>query len=107
MECLPSIRTFISYYKLALDTAADTSNQSGSGSREKHFVSKQVARELVRSIRENCTAIRHSLIDASYGIMNSTLERADVLRKQMGVIQESYNASQLKISKGLSEIESV
>jgi len=39
--------------------------------------------------------------------MNSTLERADVLRKQMGVIQESYNASQLKISKGLSEIESV
>lgn len=107
MDCLPSIRTFISYYKLALDTAADTSNQSGSGSREKHFVSKQVAGELVRSVRENCTAIRHSLIDASYGIMNSTLERADVLRKQIGVIQESCNASHLKISKGLSEIERV
>lgn len=40
-------------------------------------------------------------------IMNSTLERAAVLRKQIGVIQESCNASHMKINKGLSEIESV
>lgn len=107
VECVPSIRSFISYYKLALDTASDKSNQAGSGSKEKQFISKQIAQGLIRSIKDNCSQIQHSLIDSSYMIMNSTLERAAVLRKQIGVIQESCNASHVKINKGLSEIESV
>ncbi len=106
-ECIPLIKTFITYYKLALDTAADMSNQAGSGSREKHFISKQVARGLIQSVRDNCNAIRHSLIDASYGIMNSTLDRAEVLKKQIEIIKDSCQASHNKINKGLSEIESV
>jgi hypothetical protein len=107
IDCIPKIQMFVSFYKLALDEAANKSNQSGSGSKEKHFISKQIARSLIKSIQDNCTAIKHSLIDVSYGIMNSTLDRSGVLGKKMSVIKESCNDSHTKISKGLSEIPKV
>lgn len=107
IQCLPVIKAFVSFYKLALDEASNKSNQSGSGSKEKHFISKQVARGLIKSIRDNCSAVMHSLIDVSYGITNSSLDHSGVLGKKLEVIKESCTASHTRISKGLSEIPGV
>jgi len=107
IECLPGIRTFVSYYRLALEESAMRGNRSGAGPKEKHFVSKTIARGLVKSIQDNCIAIQNSLIDVSYNIMNSTLDRSGILSKKMSVIKDSCNDSHRKISKGLSDIAKV
>jgi hypothetical protein len=107
IECIPTMRIFSAFYRLALEEASNRSNQIGSGSKERHYISRQVARGLIKSIQDNCTAIKHSLIDVSYSIMNSTHDRTGVLAKKMDVIKDSCNASYAKITRGLSEIPKV
>ena len=109
LECIPSIRQFIAQYKLALDVSADKSNQAVTGLRsaESHYISKQIARELARSINDNCNIIEQALADSLNLVGKSTIERSEVLSKKIKLIMDSFNDSVAKIRKGLSEIDTI
>ncbi|OHD63243.1 MAG: hypothetical protein A2176_11705 [Spirochaetes bacterium RBG_13_51_14] len=107
LDCVPVIRGFVKNYKLAMDIAADKSNQAVVRSKERHFIPKKIADGLAQSIRDNCSQLKQALVDSSYNVANSTIDRSGVLTKKITVIRDSCTDSHMRISKGLSEIERI
>jgi hypothetical protein len=109
LGCIPSIRQFIAQYKLALDVSADKSNQAVTGLRfaESHYISKRIAKELIRFINDNCNIIEQALLDSLNIVGQNTIERSEVLSKKIKVIRDSFYDSVAKIRKGLSEIDAI
>jgi hypothetical protein len=104
LERVPDVRRFVSNYKVALDVSANKSNQSGAGSRERHYISKNLAKELIDIVKNNCNKMKQALIESTYNITSGSYDKSGVLVKKISLIKESCNDSYVKINKGLSEI---
>ncbi len=110
LACVPSIQQFVSRYKLALVASTDKKGRlfsgSGQSSREDQYIPKRIAKELAETIYDNCHKIRQSLNDAFYDASKTRIsDPSGILSKKIRLIIESFEASSVKITKGLSQIE--
>ena len=109
LECVPSMKEFIKIYQMAIEVSSQKSNQSEANimSGEKHYISKNIAENLIQSIQNNCNAISNALVDSTYNVSSSSVDKSGVLAKKIEIIKESCFESFNKISRGLSEIDEI
>jgi len=103
--CVADINNFISTYKRALEIASIKSNRSEASviSREKQFVSKNMANELIEIIIVTSTNIQDALINTALNAGSISFYRG-VLTKKIKIIQDSFNNTFERIKKGLEKI---
>lgn len=104
MTMLPPVRTFIQLYASALDVSEHPRNQTTDRKGSQQFISRSMARDLIESIKITSAAVRSALVDASYKVVNSTMDKNGVLGKKLEILKEAWNETHLKISKGLSNM---
>ena len=107
-ESVVQVNKFIEMYKRGLEIAAMKSNRSESKvlSQEKHYISKNMAMDLIQTITAISKSVQQALIDSSYNAA-SLAGKGSVLLKKIKIIQDSFNNSFVKITKGLSTIDTV
>jgi len=73
--CIPTMREFIKHYQLAIDVSSEKSNQSGGGVLvgRKVFYIKNIAGNLIQSIKDNCTVVRNALIDSTHKLSGKSI----------------------------------
>lgn len=103
-DMLPAVKEFIEDYSQALAVSEHTTNQITDRKGTQQYISRPLARDLVQSIRDNSSAVRSALVDTAYKIGNSSLDKSGVLAKKIAILQEAWNETHAKISKGLSEM---
>ncbi len=103
IEAVPSMKYFIAQYSLALDVSGHATNQATDRKGTQQYISRQMARDLIQSIKDTSAAVRGGLVDTTYNVANSSLDKSGVLAKKIGILKESWNETHAKISKGLSE----
>lgn len=107
MAIVPSVQEFARLYAAALDVSEDRRNQTSDRKGTQQFISREMARDLVRAIKDNCVVVRSGLDNASYKINMSSFDRAGVLAKKISILKESCNETHQRINKGLVEIGTV
>lgn len=107
LALLPAIQEFIGRYVNALETASEKTNQAAASllSGEKHYISKEIAGDLIESIRRNCDGVKSALIELSYNAGSSSYNRSGVLSKKIDILKDSCSSSCAKIGKGISEMD--
>jgi len=103
-DMLPAVKEFTRNYSQALAVSEHRSNQITDRKGTRLYISRQMARELIQSIKDNSAAVRSALVDTAYKINNSSLDKSGVLGKKIAILQEAWNETHAKISKGLSEM---
>ncbi len=106
IDMLSPVKEFITNYSLAFSVSEHATNQVADRKGTQQYISRQMARDLIQSIKENSAAVRGALVDTSYKITNSSLDKSGVLGKKISILQEAWNETHAKISKGLSDIGS-
>lgn len=109
IECIPEIKEFARVYRMGLEMASVKSNQVKTAitGKEKQFVTKSIARQLIMIIEKNCKNIKMALIDVSYKTINSAFDRTGMLDKKLNIMKDAYGDSHNKIMKGLNDIERI
>ncbi len=103
-DMLPPVKKFIQHYSRAIAVSEDTTNQVADRKGTQQYISRQMAGNLIQSIKDNSAAVRSALVDTSYKLSNSTLDKSGVLGKKISILQEAWNETHARISRGLSEI---
>lgn len=104
MEFVPSVREFVKLYAMALDVSDNKSNQTADRKGTQQYITRQMASDLIQTIKDNSAAVRSALVDTSYKIGHSTLDKTGVLAKKISILQEAWNETHAKVSKGLSDM---
>ncbi|MBP7734458.1 MAG: hypothetical protein KA369_00665 [Spirochaetes bacterium] len=104
MVMVPAVRQFVKLYASALDISEHPKNKTTDRKGSQQFISRQLARDLIESVKITSAAVRSALVDTSYKVVNSPLDKSGVLGKKLEILKEAWSETHVKISKGLSDM---